>query len=419
MNKEIKWGVSFPLIGGFPIAAENVITCPPEYIIRYNASADNDSLYTRYINEKRKLNVPEHFIENEGFDFTKIKKLDIGISVPLCSGLSMLNASIGRSNKSRGADAEQNKWIYETAEFMLKYAEPTVYIGENAPGLYTEKGEKVRDKIYELAKRYDYSVSFYKTNSLLHGIPQKRERTFYFLWKSPTAPILDYYSVSGLNYLEYLNSFKGELNKEDLNYRFEFVKNNWLFKYVKEELGHSYEEIINNNKSMLNYIFTLEKLEKYIEWLKNKGAEETNMNDISKRKPIDNFLRKAYHYKNKIEQGLGVWNETLTAIAPNHHINALITKNAHTFLHPTEERTLTLREQAWLMGLPPEFDVDDTNSKVIGQNVPVNTASDMVRQAVKFINGELEMSDSDLVMQNNMSQKITFKRKIKEETVLF
>ena len=54
----------------------------------------------------------------------------------------MLNTS-----KSRGLDAEANKWMIETAEYVLKRVSPKVFWGENAPGLFTPMGEGVVNKL--------------------------------------------------------------------------------------------------------------------------------------------------------------------------------------------------------------------------------------------------------------------------------
>ena len=64
--------------------------------------------------------------------------------------------------------------------------------GENAPGLYSGVGEGVQKKLRQLAQIYGYSFSVIKTDTELHGIPQKRRRTFYFFWCTPTAPYLSW-----------------------------------------------------------------------------------------------------------------------------------------------------------------------------------------------------------------------------------
>ena len=64
--------------------------------------------------------------------------------------------------------------------------------GENAPGLFTQIGEGVVNKLKQIGRTFGYSFSLIKTSTELHGIPQRRIRTFYFFWQSPTVPMLQY-----------------------------------------------------------------------------------------------------------------------------------------------------------------------------------------------------------------------------------
>ena len=61
-----------------------------------------------------------------------------------CAGLSMLNTS-KTSGISRGSDAEMNKWMFQSAEYVLGRIKPKVFWGENAPGLFTTIGLGVVD----------------------------------------------------------------------------------------------------------------------------------------------------------------------------------------------------------------------------------------------------------------------------------
>lgn len=79
-------------------------------------------------------------------------------------------------------------------------------------------------------------------------------------------------------------------------------------------------------------------------------------------------------------------------------------------MHPTEFRTLSVRETMEMMGLPKDFNITSGVTVHMTQNVPVCTAKDMTDQAIKFINGELEMSKFNFIKQNNLQQKIDVKK---------
>ena len=61
------------------------------------------------------------------------------------------------------------------------------------------------------------------------------------------------------------------------------------------------------------------------------------------------------------------------------------------------------------MGLPTDFKLITNNIAHITQNVPVCTAKDMTEQAIKFINGQLKMTDFKYIKQDNIKQKIDHK----------
>ena len=50
-------------------------------------------------------------------------------------------------------------------------------------------------KMREIGQSHGYSLSLMKTNTELHGIPQRRIRCFYFYWRSPTVPLLPYIKI--------------------------------------------------------------------------------------------------------------------------------------------------------------------------------------------------------------------------------
>jgi hypothetical protein len=91
----------------------------------------------------------------------------------------------------------------------------------------------------------------------------------------------------------------------------------------------------------------------------------------------------------------------------NEHTNAIISKNASWFLHPTEPRILNGRELIHLMGFPHDFEVKKGDIHTITQNVPACTSRDWSYEVIKFVKGQLAYSDHDYLLQSNYTQKIT------------
>ena len=73
--------------------------------------------------------------------------------------------------------------MLKSARYVLENVQPQVFWGENAPRLASKMGEPIVSKMRELADELGYTVSLYKTKSILHGLSQVRDRAFYFFWK--------------------------------------------------------------------------------------------------------------------------------------------------------------------------------------------------------------------------------------------
>jgi site-specific DNA-cytosine methylase len=191
------------------------------------------------------------------------------------------------------------------------------------------------------------------------------------------------------------------------------LEDNVLYQFFKAH-GYSFKDLqampsrtlLNTLKSMPEFGSSdVKRFETYANWLISMGANPENLKkQKSERTIYENGLREAYHWIDKHADGKGVWDSSLIFVEPSGHTNALITKSTNTLLHPFEERTLTQKEKAYLMGIPSDYVVDDFPENVLNQNVPVNTAADMVRHAIKFLKGEAQFSDYFYLMQNNMAK---------------
>ena len=105
--------------------------------------------------------------------------------------------------------------MLKSASFILSTVRPKVLWGENAPALYQGASILV-DKLVTIGKDHGYSFSMVKTDSLLHGLPQRRVRTFYFFWKSVTVPMLAWKSTPAPRLIDYLAQIPLEATLQDV-----------------------------------------------------------------------------------------------------------------------------------------------------------------------------------------------------------
>ena len=164
-----------PLIGGETIAMQNVLGKKPEYILSYEGFEAND----KHLLEYYKNTVPYHIIKDN--QLPDVKSVDIVNTVCPCAGLSSLNPT-------SSSESAANDWMRISANYILGTISPKVFWGENAPRLASKMGEPVVKDLRNIARKHGYTFSIFKTKSILHGLSQVRDRTFYFFWKGDKIP---------------------------------------------------------------------------------------------------------------------------------------------------------------------------------------------------------------------------------------
>jgi len=399
VEQPVRWGSIIPLIGGSSIGCAQASGTFPLFQFSYSPFAKNEEHIQRYW-----PNIPfyylDKFYENGVPDFTP---LDFVTSVCPCAGLSMLNTA-KNSNQSRGSDAEQNKWMFDTTHYVLNNLKPKVFFGENAPGLFTDSGQAVVDELKLIGSNYGYSFSLVKTNTELHGIPQRRIRTFYFFWNTPKVPFVSWKKKRRKTFPEYLKEIPADASCQDI-FMVEGVASEMFrpYEFVLEREGLTHAQFFAKigKTTICQYLQKYNLIDECIEWLRYYYPNE----GFSKTKTFIDILE---HQKNKISMGKGFWDDSPRFFGSG--FNCLMKKSIMAAVHPTEDRFLNAREMMHLMGLPHDFEIEHGKQNInhIAQNVPVATAQDWADEVVKFCRGECEMTEFTFMKQDNMKQEVVY-----------
>ena len=408
-----KWVVIQPLIGGFPQGAEQAIGNKPEFILS-SEGIPNDQHLVSYWND-----VPYLTLNAQGdFSTPQMKEqfdtLNCGIrcaiGVPVCAGLSMLNASKG--SKAKGGDADQNENMYALARLAMDKINPEVYVFENAPGLYTKLGEKVKTKLRLIAEEFDYTTTMFKTDTFLHGIPQHRDRTFMYFWRQDSkdvkTPLLNWFKAETPKIADYLKEIPEHATYQtDTNKFCNMEVLTPFIDYARKYIGADWRNIITDNgkkkvNTIAKYLIHTKTVNKFCDWVEGEDAYTDKIKAM--------MTKRILHSEKKINAGENYW-EFSPVVLTTDSVNAITGKAASHFLHPTEDRGYTLRELMWLMGLPHDFTlVPNKNGSIeenhVAQNVPVTTARDIMINAVDGINGKLPMLAVHHSKQNNHKQTL-------------
>lgn len=381
----IKHATIIPLIGGEAIASQQVFESKPEYILSYSIFKDNEKHLLNYWNNE----VPYLVLDEGG---KAPYSVDVMSSVCPCGGLSMLSGDYGDDNAN-------NQWMIKTAEYVLGNVKPKVFWGENAPDFAGKIGKTIREKLRMIGKVNGYTMSVYKTKSLLHGVAQVRERSFYFFWKGNKTPLLDYYNKSYLPIEDVIRSVTTNFQQEPINKN--TPSQNPYYRYILE--------VIHNGMSHAEYSRTLQPASVRTAcsygYIERSGHDYIKVAEWMKEKGFTEEVEKCIYRSGKINEGLEVMHRGVTV--PKDRIGAFVGHYPMMLTHPDLDRFITYREAMTIMGLPSDFELIKPNTKSrnhICQNVPVQTAADMATEVLSVLNNKRTMLDVDYVLQNNATQ---------------
>ena len=395
MSKKYKWSTIVPLIGGQTVAGKQVLGSDPDCLLTYKPFADNEKNIRAYMPD-----VPYEVLDDGG-DLTAGKDFDIISALCPCAGLSTLGTG---SPEMRAA---ANSWMYRSTEHVLGNLKPKVFWGENAPALYSEnslKAKVVRDELEAIAEKHGYTTSYYFTSTHLHGVPQRRHRTFYFFWReNGRVPILPFFKKQALTWGEYLKQIPADAtqHEDDKPRALKNLTATRFAQYTRHLHGEAWPDVIRDrmrklNKNMMTVQdFILndpehpDKPQQMRDWFASN-------NDTRSVEYVERILA-------KIALGKGVWDDSPAIFLPEGIFNALIGRTTDS-AHPYEHRSLTVRECMHMMALPHDFQLVTKTINNICQNVPVCTSADMYRGIVEYLEGRCVMVDSKVGFQTNFKE---------------
>ena len=385
-----------PLIGGETIGSHRAFGAPPIHFMSYEAFEGNDRHILNYYNNE----IPYHVLD-AGSSIPE-QKADVVSSVCPCAGLSMMSHGYGDDN-------DNNKWMIETANLILGDYQPKCFWGENAPGFAGKIGTNVINQMKAIGADNGYTMSVYRTKSLLHGVPQVRERSFYFFWKDTNGqvPIFNYYNREYTPIEELIRNVKSNFQTEPINKK--KPSDNPYYKYILEEVegGKTHTEHSKDvdptsarGVDAFSYIERAGKTYNEVaEWMEANGYE--------------NEVEKCKYKHEKLARGGSIMRRGV--IVPKDRIGAFVGHYPTMLTHPDEDRFINYREAMSIMGLPEDFELVDAGPKVanhICQNVPVQTATDMATEVLATLRGERKMVDTDYILQYNGTQKLEYNEKV-------
>lgn len=363
-----------PLIGAFSFACKRLGIEDSDVIYSLSDFKKNEEEFLNYFTNKRICYLDEEFPDIKGdLDLTtdmtrtmdavyglKIPKYDIITCVPPCGGLSQLNSA-----KSRGSSSFTNRYLLMCVKLYLATNSEVLCI-ENAPNLSSKNGKELVKLVQRLIGENGYkrTVQMVRTNTLNHGLPQHRERTFMFIHKRSYPILLKNKYHNKVEISEFLKQFV-DLPTDTMNVEVADGQVDAWKDFLKNTNFNKVREIAKDKSLITMWQYIIKDKDAYIPKDLEKRWSQITIN---------------------LMQGRSFWDES--PYLPIKYTGAIIGKNGFKLIDPNDTtKFLTLRQLMRLMGMPEDLTLKGVkNPNVVCQNIPVNTAADAILWSMELLN---------------------------------
>lgn len=312
--------------------------------------------YNKKAVETHKLNYPEcktvvaditQLNPKEFSDLIGNEKVDVLIGSPPCQTFSSLSQG---KIKSLGKDIKKDirNYYYKNYLDYISFFKPKIFLMENVPGFQTRfEGTIFRDFLEYLHKNHpQYNVKYKVLDASNYGVPQSRKRLF----------VCGYLEGIDFDFPEFNNEIMEKeedwVTVENALADLPFITDDWRLDrlpYTKNDNLTKFQRFIRGNnlwvrnnicrvsndeaKNMFKY---LKPGQKYVELDENE-KQQIALFDTFKSSVIQSRCRR-----------LPLTQVAWTVIA---HIGM----DGYEYIHPTECRTISVREAARLQSFPDDF----------------------------------------------------------------
>lgn len=370
-----------PLIGGETIGQMQALGSKPDYLLSYSPFSNNDSHIRNYLKDT------PYILLDQGGKHPHYVDV-VGATCP-CAGLSSLSPSAN-------SGASVNDWLTTTAKYVLEEMKPKVFWGENAPRFAGEMGKPIVDKLMDIARPAGYTMSIYRTKSLLHGLSQVRERSFYFFWKGDTVPVFKWYDTPHTPIETLIRNIPAGLTQTEVTNSRIPSKDDPFYRYILEEMhsGISHQEFFD-------------KIDKTVDTMSYIEKNKVSYKEVKKwmiSKEYFKIAAKLDDIQDKLDRGGNIMRRW--SVIGKGYTGAFVGHMPMYLTHPDEDRYINYREAMSIMKLPYDFTLLDPKKNLnhVCQNVPVTTASDMASEIKAVLNGERDRIKTELYYQFNHNQ---------------
>lgn len=301
---------------------------------------------------------PEKFHEMIGKD----KKVDLIVGGPPCPTFSTIGhakiQSVLKEKNSDITDDPRNQLFLEYLHYV-EYFKPEVFVIENVPTFMTKYKGKIFETALEIINtmcegEYEVHDPVQVLNSVNYGVPQTRKRMFIIghkkgkIFEYPKKT--HYYDEESSLFDEKVNKLKKYNTVFDAISDLPKITDNWRIsevEYSKFSNLTEYQKLMrksNKKDSVMNNICRMsnERAKKVFSYMKQGDKYMDLEPEVRKILP---FREDIFHDRLK----------KFVLDKPSWTVLAHIGMDGYMYIHPTELRTLSVREAARIQSFPDDF----------------------------------------------------------------
>ena len=272
---------------------------------------------------------------------------DVIIGGPPCQGWSSVGRGKIRSLRNPGGrrqeDGDPRNELYKNFLRYVEYFQPSVAVMENVPGMLSHNGTNVAERVAGSLADVGYTVSWKLLDASDYGVPQVRKRLFFVGVRSDLATTFQFpepVDASGRRLFD-------EVTVKDAIGDLPVIKNGarkWVRPYTYRGTPSSFAKRMRANAdpaTVFDHVCRMQNdqdLEAFR--LMKQGGWYRDLPKSLKRYREDIFQDK---YKKLY------WRK------PSWCVTAHLSKDCYTHIHPSQTRTISVREAARLQSFPDCF----------------------------------------------------------------
>ncbi len=295
----------------------------------------------------------------------RLGDIDVIVGGPPCEGFSLIGrikiASLAREgvwklrNKHQRFISDPRNDLYKEFVKIVSIAQPKVFVMENVPGMMSYRDGEVVEQIKEDFKKIGYRTDVEKLDADLYGVPQRRSRVIFIgnrfnLPNRFPEPMCKHCEITfNANYMDGIHSGYGPR-----------VMTVW------DAIGDLPE--LNAGEGSESVYYTKDSFSDYQKWARRKSKviwnhvaryhrsrdimTFTRMHEGEMWKDLHWKTRKAYGYNDKAFRDK---MKKMYRFRPGWTVQSHLCKDGYLYIHPTQLRTITVREAARLQSFPDHF----------------------------------------------------------------